>query len=849
MFYFRTVSVNPPLPERINRLRDLSYNLWFSWNSPARDLFKEINYQLWEQVEHNPVKFLLRVSQEELDRATMNENFLKKYDTVISEYDQYMSEEKWFQQTYPRYKDKQVAYFSAEFGLHESCPIYSGGLGILAGDHTKSASDLGLPFVGVGLLYKHGFFTQLINRDGWQEAYYPDLNFNELPMTPEIGGSGLDNTIAVELPNRTVYARLWKISVGRSSLILLDTDLPLNMEEDRRITGQLYGGGREMRIAQEMLLGVGGVRALKSLGINPSVWHINEGHAAFLILERLREMVCAGVPLATARESIRANTIFTTHTPVPAGHDVFERLMVEKYLHVLCEDTGMDCDTFINFGWDNENNEFNMTLLAMRMAGFCNGVSKLHGEVTRQMFNCFYPAIPVEEVPVTSVTNGVHTGSWIAGEWKNVYEKYLGANWMKQVTNESMWQRINEIPDREIWEKHALLKEKAIKYFRGKLKKKRFRNHEPIESMVEVEDILSPDALTIGFARRFATYKRATLIFSDLDRLASILSDLDRPVQFVFAGKAHPNDDAGMELIKKVLEYSKEDPFRGKIIFLENYNINVARHMVHGIDIWLNTPRWPMEASGTSGMKAAMNGVLHCSVLDGWWPEAYNGKNGFAIGNPSNLQLSEKDQDQEDSYYLYKVIEEKVIPFYYDRRDGIPEKWVAMMKNCMQYITPQFSSARMVSEYTERLYIPAIDRGIAFIESNYQGAEQVGRLKQFMRENWHHVKVERTETNGRWDMSAGEELEVDSVVKLGPIEPEKVIVEIALGSDRGHYLSDLATINMDLREHVDVGTFRFTGKVSLPRGTYGYTVRIRPNDIMYMADKFELPLVCWAENF
>lgn len=848
MFYFRTVTVKPPLPERIARLRELSYNLWFSWHKPARELYQEINSDLWERVEHNPVKFLLGVRREELDRAAADQHFLNKYDAVMADFDRYINDEKWFTRVHSRYKDKTIAYFSAEFGIHESCPIYSGGLGVLAGDHIKSASDLGLPLVAVGLLYKHGYFNQFINPDGRQETYYPDLNFNEMPITPVVGDSGLDTTVSVELPGRTVFARIWKARVGLAQLILLDTNLPLNMEEDRRITGQLYGGDREMRIQQEILLGVGGVRALRELGITPAVWHINEGHSAFLTLERLREMVSQGVPAATAREAIRANTIFTTHTPVPAGHDVFERHLAEKYLAELCRDTGMDCDKLLELGWDADQDEFNMTVLAMRMAGFCNGVSKLHGEVTRQMLHRFYPSIPVEEVPVTSVTNGVHTSSWIAEPWKNLFSKYLGEDWMDQVTNPNFWRRLDDIPSQEIWETHLKLKEKTINYIRERILHEHRRNHESEALIAEAGEFLLPHALTIGFARRFATYKRAALVFSDPDRLATILNNLDRPVQIVFAGKAHPKDSAGQELIKKIINYSRQEPFRGKIVFLENYDINVARHLLHGVDVWLNTPRWPMEASGTSGMKAAMNGVLHCSVLDGWWPEAYNGKNGFAIGHPGDLQLNEIQQDKNDTYYLYKVLEDKVIPLYYERQGDVPVHWVAMMRESMRTVIPFFSTARMVMEYTERLYIPAIDRGIAFMESNYATAEQACRFKEFIRENWHHVKVERTETNGRWDMQAGEDLTVQSVVKLGPIKPSEVAVEIAFGNDKGPYISNLNTTVMELQEELGDGVYRFTGKVPLPQGTYGYTVRVRPVH-RFMAGKFEIPLVRWADCF
>jgi starch phosphorylase len=848
MFYFRTVSVNPPLPEPIGRLRELSYNLWFSWNRPARELFQEINPRLWERVEHNPVKFMLLVKREELEQAAGREDYLKKYHEVMQEFDRYMNIKKWLQKNHPEYGDKIVAYFSAEFGLHESCPIYSGGLGILAGDHIKSASDLGLPLVGVGLLYKHGYFNQIIDRDGRQQVYYPDLNFNQMPVMPVVGGSGLETTVAVEFPGRTVYARVWEIKVGLVRVILLDTDLPMNTQEDRKITTQLYGGGRETRIAQELILGVGGVRALRALDIHPSVWHINEGHSAFLTLERLRELVGDGIPFSTAREAVRVDTIFTTHTPVPAGHDVFKRELVEKYLRELCKGTGLNCKSFIDLGWDSEYNEFNMTLLAMRMSGFCNGVSRLHGEVTRQMFHRFYPGVPVEEVPVTSVTNGVHASSWMAEEWKNVFGRYLGSDWMERLTDESIWRRVDEIPDGVIWDTHLLLKEKAINFARERVKEKHKRNHDPVGLIMEAGEILLPHALTIGFARRFATYKRSTLIFNDPDRLAAILNALDRPVQIIFAGKAHPADTEGQKLIHKIMEYSREEPFRGKIVFLENYDINVARYLLHGVDVWLNTPRWPMEASGTSGMKAAMNGVLHCSVLDGWWPEAYNGKNGFAIGGPGNLHLSEAEQDREDSYNLYKVIEDKVVPLYYNREDGIPRQWVSMMRESFRTVVPRFSTTRMVMEYAEKLYIPALNRGAAFLESGCRVAERADRFKRFMQENWHHVKVERINTNGRWDMQAGEELTVESVVKLGPIASDDVVVELAYGNDRGCYLGKMDTLTMELKGRIGEGTYLYEGRLPLSQGTYGYTVRVRPDDHL-LAGKFELPLVRWADSF
>ncbi len=848
MFYFRTVSVNPLLPDRISRLRELSRNLWFSWNEKARELFKDIDPRLWEQAGHNPVKLLLQASRENLDRAASDDAYLAKYDAVFSEFDRYMSGEKWLQRQYPRYKNRVIAYFSAEFGLHESCPVYSGGLGVLAGDHAKSASDLGLTLVGVGLLYRHGYFNQRITRDGWQEAVYPELNFNEMPILPVVGESGLETTVAVEYPGRTVFARIWEIRVGLTRIFLLDSDLPLNLKEDRQITGQLYGGGRQNRMVQEIMLGVGGVRALKAMGFNPSVWHINEGHAAFLTLERLREMVSAGVPASTARDAVRSNTVFTTHTPVPAGHDVFDRPLAESHLKELCADTGMDCEAFIEQGWDAQRGEFNMTLLAMRMSGYYNGVSKLHGEVSRHMFHRFYPGLPVEEVPVTSVTNGVHADSWVAGPWKKIFDRYLGSSWAEPGHTKDILSKLNQIPDREIWSAHNKLKNDMVRFVRKKLREQMLRRREHPDAVAEAGNVLLPGALTIGFARRFATYKRATLIFSEPERLAALLNNPDRPVQIVFAGKAHPADRAGKELIRDILDYAKQEYFRGKVVFLEDYDINVARYLVHGVDVWLNNPVWPMEASGTSGMKAAMNGALHCSVLDGWWPEAYNGKNGFSIGSPGDMQLNRPEQDRNDILNLYRVLEEQVIPLYYEREDNIPVRWVAMMRESIVTAVERFSTARMVAEYAERLYIPAIDRGIAFMESGLEAAEQTGRYKKFLQENWHHVRVDQVSTNGRWNMEAGEELALESVVKLGPITPESVAVEIAFGEDRGGYLDHLRTRPMTLQGPVGEGAYRFAGRLPLGQGTFGYTVRVRPG-CQSRAALFDTPLVRWADSF
>ncbi|MBM7856079.1 starch phosphorylase [Desulfohalotomaculum tongense] len=847
MYYYKTVSVNPKIPQRIGRLQELAYNLWFSWNPEATDLFEMINPDLWEDVYHNPVKFLLNVNQSELDAAAGDSVYLEYYDRVFNNLDRYMDEEKWFQKHYPDHNGQVIAYFSAEFGLHESLPIYSGGLGLLAGDHTKAASDLGLPFVGVGLLYKHGYFTQRINSEGWQQAEYPGLNFSEMPIKPVSGENGREVIIPLEFPGRTVFVKVWKVNVGRAVIYLLDADIVLNSREDRMLTGQLYGGGNDMRISQEIILGIGGVKALRAMGITPFAWHINEGHAAFLCLERMRELVSQGVPLATAKEAVKSSTLFTTHTPVPAGHDIFDSGMVERYLQPLYNEIGMNRDDFMKLGRNEGSEGFNMTVLAMNLSGYTNGVSKLHGRVSRKMFHHVFKPIPLEEVPIDYITNGVHTKSWLAQDLADLFARYLGEDWYKNISNEQMWEQIENIPDDLLWEVHKKLKERTITYIRENLKEQRRSNKESIKQIMEVDNYLDPEALTIGFARRFATYKRATLLFRDKQRLARLLCNPERPVQIIFAGKAHPADQPGKELIKQIYDISSEEPFKGKIIFLENYDINMARHLVQGVDVWLNTPRWPMEASGTSGMKAGLNGVLNCSVLDGWWPEAYNGQNGFAVGEDKQYH-SEEEQDRDDAYYLYAVLEEQVVPSYYERKNGLSPEWMMRMKSCLCTITWEFSTERMVKDYVQKFYVNCIKRGIEFQQNNYEIAAQIKGFKQFIQENWHHVTIQSVNTNGKDEMLVGDELQLEVQVKLGPIWYEDVSVEIVCGDEIDGTLQNIRTFPMEHVEQVSEGIHNFRGAVKPEQGTLGYTVRVRPNN-PHFANKFEVPLVSWAPNF
>ncbi len=847
MYYYRTVTVNPKLPERVSRLQELAYNFWFSWNSKAADLYAMINKTLWEAMYHNPVRFLINVQQEELDAAANDPNFLAEYDAVIAEFDKYMQQAKWFQKEFPNHSSKTIAYFSAEFGLHESLPIYSGGLGLLSGDHSKAASDLGLPFVGVGLLYKHGYFTQRLNNEGWQQAEYPSLNFAEMPIKPAVDAHGKDVIIPMDFPGRKVYLKVWKVNVGVISIYLLDADIKINNQQDRMLTAQLYGGGKDMRISQEIILGIGGVRALRALGINPYAWHINEGHAALLSVERVRELVSQGIPLATAREAVKSNTLFTTHTPVPAGHDVFDYEMVERYLHNLYTDMGMSKDDFMKLGTAAGSQGFNMTLLAMNFSAYTNGVSKLHGCVSRKMFHHIYKPIPLEEVPIGAITNGVHTKSWLAPELAALYSQHLGDNWQEHISEEDTWNNVANIPDDTLWEVHRHLKTKMIEFVRQNIKEQKKRNREPIKKIMEVDNYLSPDVLTIGFARRFATYKRATLLFKDKQRLIRLINDPERPVQIIFAGKAHPADQAGKELIKQIYEAANEEAFKGKIIFLENYDINIARYLVQGVDLWLNNPRWPMEASGTSGMKAGVNGVLNCSVLDGWWPEGYNGENGFVIGEEKEYS-SEEEQDRDDAYYLYSVLEDLVIPDYYDCNGGYSPKWLKRVKSCLASISWEFSTERMVKDYTTQYYVNCIQRWEEYSLNNCEIAAKMKGFKRFIQENWHHVVIQSVDIKGNDDMPVGEQLEIEAVVKLGPIWHKDVCVEIVCGREVNNLLEDIQLLSMEYVEQLSEGLHRYRASVDLPQGTYGYTVRVRPYS-PYFANKFELPLVSWAANF
>ncbi len=708
------------LPDRIARLADVAYNLWWTWHPEAQDLFHRIDADLWEHIYHNPVLFLREVRQSALETAANDSDFIRAYHSVLSGFDEYQVFDKtWFAETYGDKRDKAIAYFSAEFGLHECLPIYSGGLGVLSGDHTKEASDLGLPFIGVGFLYPQGYFRQVITPNGDQEAIYVKVRFGEVPAQPAFTPDGREVVVAVDLParnnlpDRQVYAKVYKIQVGIVPLYLMDTDIHPNAPEDRELSARLYGGDQEMRLAQEMVLGIGGVRALRTMGIEPAVFHMNEGHSAFLVLERAKELVEAGMSFEDAKDVIRKSSVFTTHTPVPAGHDAFPFHMMDRYFPDWHTKLNITREEFLNLARQDQSwgPTFSMTVLALKLAGRHNGVSKLHGEVSRKMWSWLWPDKSEKETPITYVTNGIHTETWLAPELKAFYDEYLGKNWTLRIDDQAMWDSIEQVPDEKLWEVMNVLRAKLVEFVRMRTRKRLMRLGRNEDEMQATSGLLNPNALTIGFARRFATYKRATLIFHDTERLKRIVHGAGtRPVQFVFAGKAHPADEPGKNFIREVYHRSHEAGLAGHLVFIEDYDMNVARHMVAGVDVWLNTPRRPMEASGTSGQKAGLNGSPNLSILDGWWAEGYNGKNGWAIGDPNSENVDEAAENHVDATSIYDLLETEVVPAFYERdARGLPPQWLKIIRASISSVAPQFSMTRMIKDYTNDLYVPSMD--------------------------------------------------------------------------------------------------------------------------------------------
>ncbi|MBK8823157.1 MAG: alpha-glucan family phosphorylase [Anaerolineales bacterium] len=697
------------LPKRLTRLGELAYNLWWTWQPEAARLFGRLDYDLWERLGHNPIRLLQEISHGRLVQASKDKDYLVLYDALFKRFDDYFTKQSWTQKAHPEFDNKPVAYFSMEFGLHETLPIYSGGLGVLAGDHLKESSDLGLPLIAVGFMYGQGYFSQRISEDGWQEALNNPLTFEHLPVTL-VTKNNKPVTIQIEFPDRNITAQIWEVRVGRVPLYLLDSNVEGNNDFDRMLTARLYWSDLDRRVMQEVLLGVGGVRALRALDYSPAVWHMNEGHASFLTLERARELVASGSTFADAAQKNRGQNVFTTHTPVPAGNDEFPLWLLDKYLAKLWPELGLTREEFVNIAKHQQphGETFSMPILALRLSNGSNGVSELHGQVSREMWNFLWPDKAENDVPIQYVTNGVHTRNWMARRLNVLLEKYLGADWYDNLDDHELMKKLDQIPEPELWGVRLHLKRKLAFYLKERVRDRwAHGGFHPVQ-VVASGVLINPYALTIGFARRFATYKRANLIMSDIERLLDIINRPNMPVQIIFAGKAHPADEPGKQLIQKVYRTVKKAETGGRLVFLEDYDMNLARYLVQGVDVWMNTPRRPMEASGTSGMKAAINGALNFSVLDGWWREAYNGSNGWSIGEDKEYESNEI-QDSADAEDMYHTLEHKIIPMYYNRDPKeISHEWIDMMKDTMKTVIPQFSTRRMVKEYVEKFYAPAL---------------------------------------------------------------------------------------------------------------------------------------------
>jgi starch phosphorylase len=848
---FHTYNVTPILPATLEPLRDLSFNLWWTWEPAARRLFRELDPELWNRTNHNPVRMLQLSRQSRLEELAQDKNFLRELKQVFQDFEKYLGRRDTYGKTGPSAAIKNpIAYFSAEFGFHESIPNYSGGLGILAGDHCKSASDLDLNFVAIGLLYRHGYFRQQIDKDGLQQAINLNQNFYHLPIR-EVRHGDAKVLIPVPILDREVFARLWELRVGRVNVYLLDSDIPENSTEDRLITAELYGGDLEMRMRQEIMLGIGGVKALTALGIQPDVFHMNEGHSAFLSLERIRlNVVEKKLDFYSALQVVAAANVFTTHTPVPAGNDSFSREMMQKYFGQFAKELNIQFDELFSFGHTrlNPDEPFSMTILALRLSRHANGVSELHGEITRSLWKDVWSGVPTHEVPITSITNGVHTKTWMAPEFAALYRKHLG-DWEEHLTEPEFWRGVIDIPDAQLWETHQQLKRRLIDFVRSRERQRRERLGESPESIRRVNRILDPEILTIGFARRFATYKRGTLLFSDKERLKRLVNDPTRPVQLIFAGKAHPRDEAGKALIQEVYKFTRESGLENRIVFVEDYDSYIARRLVQGVDLWLNHPLRPLEASGTSGMKSAPNGGINLSVLDGWWREGYNGSNGWAIGAEIDNGATEF-QNEVDASSLYQLLENQIVPLYYAKPDGkLPLAWLQLMRESIRSVTPVFNTQRMVKEYTEQLYIPAAQACENFSRDGCGAATQLSQWKTKIRKDWPQVQISDVQVanKDRQSISVGESLQISARVHLGAVDPQHVRVEAYHGEvDNGDLHNPTATVLNQTSQADGNGTYVYQGSVpATESGTYGFSVRVVPTHPCLM-QAHELRLITWS---
>jgi starch phosphorylase len=854
-----TFTVVPKLPASLQRIRELAYNLRWSWNHDTIALFRRLDSDLWEQSGHNPVQMLGSLDQKHLEEAAADESFLAHLERVINDYDAYMeNKSSWFRKTHKPADGPLVAYFSAEFGLTECLSIFAGGLGILSGDHLKSASDLGIPLVGVGLLYQQGYFQQYLNAAGWQQENYEDNDFHTLPMMLERRPDGKPLTIEIFYPNNKVVAQIWHVMVGRISLYLLDTNIPVNGRSvDRDITDQLYGGDLDNRIRQEILLGIGGYRMLEALNLQPTVYHMNEGHSAFLSLELIRRLMEKHrLSFAQARELASAALIFTTHTPVAAGHDYFPPELIDRYFVEYIPKLGIERKDFLALGCldpANEKESFCMTTLALRLASSSNGVSQLHGQVSRHLWKDLWPGVPEQEIPITHITNAVHFQSWISQEMNQLYERYIGPNWREQPAEQNVWRRIESISAEGLWRTHERRRERLVNYARKKLHAQLQRRGASQAEIEAAGEVLDPETLTIGFARRFATYKRGTLLLREKDRLADILNDPKRPVQVIFAGKAHPRDDAGKELIRQIASLAREPQFRRRIVFLEDYDMSIARYLVQGVDVWLNTPLRPNEASGTSGMKAIANGVLSLSTLDGWWDEVWQARNqdgpriGWAIGHGESY--ADRDyQDQVEAEALYDILERDVVPAFYERRaDGLPQRWISFMKASIGSLCYLFNTNRMVREYTERFYLPAHDYYQQLFADGAARAASLASSMNRIANAWPQVRIEILDSNLPAEIPVGETIHFQARVQTGLLAPEDLRVELYAGrlNADGEIVEPVVTEMRPGKLGKDGYLYETTAIPCCGSGRHGYTARVLPHH-PDLKNKFAPKLITWV---
>ena len=844
--------VSPVLPKNLKPLQEIANNLRFSWSADMRDLFLRLDMGLWEETDHNPVEMLSKVKQEILDEKSKDDSYIYILNRGVEDFKRYMLRTPWYEEGAIYNKDLKVAYFSMEYGITESLAIYSGGLGVLSGDHLKSSSELGIPLVGIGLSYQNGYFKQHLNINGWQEEEYPVNDFYNLPMELVLDKNGDALQVDVDLPGRKVFIQIWKAQVGRIPLYLLDTNIPENVDEDKLITAELYGGDTDWRIRQEMVLGMGGIKALKALGIPVTVCHMNEGHSAFSGLERIHCLMKENkLNFYEALEAVKSSSVFTTHTPVKAGIDKFDPELMAKYFTSYINSVGISLQELCALGRvnkDDNQEQISMAILAIRLSYMTNGVSQLHGEVARSMWHGLWPEVLTKEVPIGAVTNGIHTASWISMEMAEVFNRYLGPKWQEEPADKSVWQKINDIPDGELWRTHDRRRARLVDFARKRLEKYYKDIEAPSHVIKKARSVLNTDALTIGFARRFATYKRATLIFRDPERLAKILNNPGRPVQIIIAGKAHPQDKDGKKYISRILELMKEGPFCNNVVFLENYNMNIARYLVQGCDVWLNNPRRGLEACGTSGMKAAANGCLNCSTLDGWWDEIYTPKIGWGVGQRQEYEDVEY-WDEIEAQELYAILEEQIVPTFYDRGDErMPKKWISMMKQNMAINCPMFNSNRMLQEYTEEMYIPAQLSTKKMFAHNFKKAKELTVWKQLMKQEWSSMRFLNVETSDVTSLNVAGSLKVEAEVYLGKIQPEHVDVQVYFGKlDSKNNINEGELLSMELLKKNDSDKYVFKTNIeNFKSGNNGFTLRIIPKHDS-LANPFDDGLIYWFE--